>query len=113
MAAWKQVMSLDNIHAGKINKASVEGLGLVLLKDADEVFAYRDECPHERHPISLGDLEEGVIICAKHLWEFEIRTGQHITRIPATRKNLLRYPVRIVAGMVEIDVESPQRWSEQ
>ncbi len=113
MAAWKRVLALENVHAEKINKASVDGLQFVVLKDADEVFVYRDECPHELHPLSEGEIDEGVIICPKHLWEFEVRTGQHITRIPSTKKNLLQYPVRIVEGMIEIDVDTPEHWSER
>lgn len=111
MAEWKQVMTVEDVCDGEINKASVHDLRLILLKDAGNVFAYRDECPHEQQPLSEGELDEGVIICPKHLWEFEIRTGQHITRVPMVERNLVQYPVRVIAGMVEVDVASPKRWS--
>lgn len=113
LADWKPVMAEKDVLENQINRASVQELRFILLKDAGDIFAYRDMCPHEQYPLSKGELSEGVIICARHLWEFEIRTGQHITRVPMVERNLLRYPVRIVNGQVEIDVSSPKRWGEQ
>lgn len=112
MAAWKEVIAERDVRSDEITKVSADELRLVLLKDAGEIFAYLDECPHEKHPLSNAELEEGVIICQKHLWEFEIRTGMHITRVPRVAKNLTRYPVRIVNEKVEVDVASPKRWGE-
>lgn len=113
MPDWKLVMAEQDVRENQINIGAVQELRFILLKDAGDIFAYRDECPHEQHPLSKGALNEGVIICAKHLWEFEIRTGQHITRVPMVERNLLRYPVRIMNGQVEIDVSSPKRWGEE
>src|SRR5712691_8824620 len=98
LADWNEVMAEQDVRENQITKTSVQELRLILLKQAGDIFAYRDECPHEQHPLSLGELDEGVLICAKHLWEFEIRTGQHITHVPRVERNLVRYPVRIVNG---------------
>jgi nitrite reductase/ring-hydroxylating ferredoxin subunit len=106
-------MALDAVRENAINPATAEDLNVILIKDQGDVFVYRDECPHEHHPLSVGELEQGVIICRMHLWEFEIRTGQHITRVPMAERNLVHYPVRIVDGKVEIDVASPRRWGEE
>lgn len=113
IAEWKEVMALEDVRENEINMATVEDLRVVVVKDQGDVFVYRDECPHEQHPLSLGEIDEGVIICRMHLWEFEIRTGQHITRVPMVERNLVHYPVRIVEGKVEIDVASPKRWGEE
>lgn len=110
MADWKEVMAETDVRENEITKAAVQDLRLILLMEKGDVFAYHDECPHEQHALSLGELNEGVLICAKHLWEFEIRTGQHITRVPRAERNLVRYPVRMVSGRVEVDVSSPKRF---
>jgi toluene monooxygenase system ferredoxin subunit len=112
VADWRPVLDVQDVRENEITKAEVGELSLVLLRQADDVFAYRDECPHEQHPLSKGELGDGVIVCAKHLWEFEIRTGQHITRVPRIERNLVRYPVRLVDGRVEIDLSAPTRWGE-
>jgi toluene monooxygenase system ferredoxin subunit len=111
LADWKEVTAEADIRENEITKASVQQLRLILLKQSGDVFAYHDECPHEQHPLSLGALNNGVLICAKHLWEFEIRTGQNITRIPRAERNLIRYPVRLMNGRIEVDVSSPERCS--
>lgn len=112
MADWKEVMAEQDVRENEITKVSADHLRLILVKDAGEIFAYHDECPHEKYPLGEGEIEEGVIICQKHLWEFEIRTGLHITRVPMVERNLVRYPVRIVNERVEIDVASPKRYGE-
>lgn len=113
MPEWKAVMALADVRDDTINKAAVDDLRLIVVKDQDDVFAYRDECPHERHPLSLGELECGVITCRMHLWEFEVRSGQHVTMVPMVERNLVRYPVRVVDGKIEVDIASPTRWGEE
>ena len=112
MADWKEVIAEQEVRQHEITKATAGDLRLILLKDADDIFAYHDECPHEKYSLGNAEIEEGVIICQKHLWEFEIRTGLHITRVPMVERNLVRYPVRIVNERVEIDVASPKRCGE-
>ena len=107
MANWQPVMKLAELAEGGITKASAGGADLILLRCGDDVMAYEDACPHEAHPLSQGELEGDVLICSKHLWEFEIRTGKHISRLDRPETSLNRFPVRIVAGTVEVDLAAP------
>ena len=103
-AVWQPVIAYDDVIEGGINKASGAGIPLILLQLGGELFAYEDACPHERHPLSLGELEGDILTCAKHLWEFEIRTGKHISRINRPKCDLRSFPVRTVNGVVEIEL---------
>lgn len=104
MTNWQPVARLADILEDTINKASVGDVKLILLKAWGEVFAYEDVCPHERYPLSQGELDGDVLICSKHLWEFEIRTGMHISQLKLAERNLTAYPVRIIDGQVEVDL---------
>ena len=104
MADWRPVATAPELHEGRINKAGVAGLNLIVLKLDGELLAYEDRCPHEGHPLSLGKLEAGVLICAKHLWEFEVKTGKHISRIHRPECNLKPLAVRVAGERVEVDV---------
>ncbi len=104
MSVWQPVIEFDEIIEGGINKASVAGVKLILLQLDGELFAYEDACPHERHPLSLGELEGDILTCSKHLWEFEIRTGKHISRINRPKCDLRSFGVRVVDGMVEVEL---------
>jgi len=104
MANWLRAAELDDVWDGVINKAMVAGRNLILLRRGDEIFAYDESCPHEGHPLSQGDLVEDVIVCSRHLWEFEIRTGRHISRIRRPECDLKSHPVRIAGAAVEVDL---------
>ena len=112
LAVWTEVIAERDVRENEITKVSVGDLRLILLRSEADIFAYHHECPHEKHSLSTAEIEGDVIICQKHLWEFEICTGMHITRVPMVERNLIRYPVRVVNERVEIDVASPKRWGE-
>lgn len=104
MADWRYVASTSEVHADRINEARVGSLKLILLVANGEVLAYADACPHEGHPLSRGELQADVLICAKHFWEFEIRTGRHVSRVNRPQCNLKPYAARTVGEDIEVDV---------
>lgn len=104
MADWRCIASASQVLAGRINKASSGSLNLILLVADGKVFAYADACPHEGHPLSRGELEADVLICAKHFWEFDIRTGRHISRVDRPHCNLKPFAVRLAGDRIEVDV---------
>lgn len=102
---WHPTVPVDDLAEGWVEGATVGDTKLILLRAGDAVCAYRDACPHEGFPLSqTGMIEEGVLICNKHLWEFDVATGKHISRLERPECNLKRYPVRVVEGVVEVDV---------
>lgn len=104
MADWRRVANAAEVLGDRINKAKVDGLDLILLVADGQVFAYADACPHEGHPLSRGELDADVLICAKHFWEFEIRTGRHVSRVNRPQCNLKPFAARLVGGEIEVDV---------
>ena len=104
MADWRRVANASEVLGGRINQAKVGSLNLILLMAGGEILAYADACPHEGHPLSLGELEADVLICAKHLWEFEIRTGRHVSRVHRPQCDLKPFAVRLVGERVEVEV---------
>jgi len=104
MADWRCIASTSEVLGGRINKASIGSLNLILLMADGKVFAYADVCPHEGHALSRGELEADVLICAKHFWEFEIRSGRHISRVHRPQCNLKPFAVRLVGERIEVDI---------
>jgi nitrite reductase/ring-hydroxylating ferredoxin subunit len=86
---------------------TVAGHRLIMLATDGHPVAYQDACPHEGFALSRhGERQDFVIVCNKHLWEFDTATGEHISRLPKPHCNLRRYPVREVDGCVEVDVSA-------
>lgn len=104
MADWRCVASAAEVLAGRINKASIGSVNLILLRVDGEVFAYADACPHEGHALSRGELEADVLICARHFWEFEVRTGKHISRVHRPQCDLKPFAVRLAGERIEVDL---------
>jgi toluene monooxygenase system ferredoxin subunit len=102
--SWQAVVKLSEIGEDAIYPANVDGVDLILMRHEDGVSAYLDACPHEGAQLSFGDREGSVLICAKHLWEFDVRTGEHISRVPRPQFDLKKIAVRIVGDQVEVDV---------
>ena len=102
---WLPAIASQALDDRNMLAANAGGHPLVILRADGEVVAYRDACPHEGYPLSThGERQDFVIVCNKHLWEFEAGNGEHISRIPRPQCNLKRYPVRLVDGMVQVDV---------
>lgn len=104
---WKPAIAVDRLSDDRFHAAQAGDHKLIVLRADGEIVAYRDACPHEGYALSVtGERQDFVIVCNKHLWEFDAATGEHISRIPRPQCNLKRYPVREVDGMVEVDVSA-------
>lgn len=84
---------------------SVEDHDLVLVKQAGEVYALRDECSHAQVLLSQGDVGEHCIECYYHGSRFDLSTGEALN-LPATDPVPV-YPVRVDGDDVLVDVDSP------
>ena len=104
--SWQPAAKLSEIREDEIYPANVEGVDLILLRHEGGVAAYLDACPHEGAQLSFGEREGEVLICARHLWEFDVRSGEHISRVPRPQFNLRKAPVRVVGDQVEVDVSA-------
>jgi nitrite reductase/ring-hydroxylating ferredoxin subunit len=52
------------------------GIKIVLVRTAENVFAFEDVCPHAFWPLSAGFFHNGVLECPGHSWEFQVQTGK-------------------------------------
>ena len=65
------------------------------------ICAYADWCPHLRSPLSAGSLQDRVLTCASHHWQFDATTGRGINPKDAF---LTPIAVRIVEDEILVDV---------
>ncbi len=65
-------------------------------------WAFEDQCSHAACSFSTdGEIDGFTAICDCHGSEFDIRSGAVLA--PPANEPIRTYPVRIVAGMVEIE----------
>lgn len=82
---------------------------VLLLKTGGELRAYAGACPHQSQSLVEGTLEDGVLTCGAHEWQFDALTGASVN---PRGECLARHDVRVTdAGMVQVRLRSPLRRS--
>jgi len=103
-AKWIAVASLSGLTDQTIVCMQVASVGLILVRDGDQVFACERACPHERADLSLGHITDGRLHCPRHMAWFDLRDGE--ISPGWTSRALRRYPVRIENDHIWIDAKA-------
>ncbi|MGX9790056.1 Rieske 2Fe-2S domain-containing protein [Mycobacterium sp. MMS18-G62] len=96
---WTPALPLAALN-GQPQRVEIDGVGVVIHRDGDDVLAVGERCPHLGAPMSDGWVDRGRVVCPWHGSRFECRTGD-VLRGPATA-SLPSYPTRVRDGMVEV-----------
>ena len=75
--------SVADVSDGKPHHVDVGDVPLVIVKDANGVYALYDECSHASIELSEGDVSKGTIECWLHGSRFDLKTGKPLS-LPAT-----------------------------
>ncbi|MGB3697688.1 MAG: glutamate synthase-related protein [Gordonia sp. (in: high G+C Gram-positive bacteria)] len=103
---WQRVCRLDEITAGRGRPLMLKGTEIALMRDGDDVHAIGGICPHRGGQLADGVIVDGSVICALHLWDFELRSGISAFN-PADSVPV--YGARVRDGQVEVDADSVPR----
>jgi nitrite reductase/ring-hydroxylating ferredoxin subunit len=93
---------VSDLADGQKREYTADGVRLVVVRLDGELFALRDQCPHQGGPLGRGRLERGELICPWHQWRFDPRTGQSCWPEGYTR--IARFPVKVEDGQILVDV---------
>lgn len=103
MTQWISVAAQDDVPEGGTLPVVVAGEAVCLYKIEGAVYATQDTCTHEDASLAEGFIEGDCIECPLHQALFHIPTGE--ARTAPACVNLRVYPVRVIAGNVEVDAE--------
>jgi toluene monooxygenase system ferredoxin subunit len=104
--ARHRIGGASELWDGEMRGCVVDGRRLLLVKLDGCVHAYDDRCPHLGMPLSEGTLDEGVITCGAHCFEFDARTGAGVN----PRNVALRpHAVELADDDVWIEIEAEER----
>jgi nitrite reductase/ring-hydroxylating ferredoxin subunit len=68
----------------------------------DAVYAFADECTHQRCSLSEGDVEDFVVTCPCHNGAFDVRTGEVVSGPPPAP--IQTYDCRVEDNVLQIRV---------
>ena len=67
---------LINLHDAYARNFKIDNLQLLLLQRSGQLYLIEGRCPHRGHPLDVATLDQGVIQCALHHYQFAIADGR-------------------------------------
>ncbi len=101
---WRDIYAEDDLPVDSMVGVNVGRHSILLVRTNEGVSALQNVCPHEHCYLDRGELEDGAIVCAGHMWRFDARTGEGIR---PRRAKLGRYDVRVQDGRVHVALGRP------
>jgi nitrite reductase/ring-hydroxylating ferredoxin subunit len=101
MPTFVRAASVSELPAGKGKVVDVQGQSIALFNVGGTFLAIANTCPHRGGPLGEGELEEHVVTCPWHGFQYDVRTGQSAEGKPLQVKS---YPVRVEGESVEIGI---------
>jgi len=112
--SWKLVCNVDAVAEHAVKVFEVDGIEILLANLGDGTFrAYPPLCPHMEEPLGQsGICAGGVLTCTKHLWQWDMRTGE---KMGPAEKPLLLYEVKKEGNdvLVFLDKELTYEYEEE
>jgi nitrite reductase/ring-hydroxylating ferredoxin subunit len=111
-----RVGSVDDVPEDEPTVVSADGQAVGLVRDAGEIHAVDNRCPHMGFPLSEGSVEDGILTCHWHHARFELSCGDTLDPFA---DDVLTYPVDVRDGDVyvdptpERDVPPAEHWRER
>lgn len=105
MSDFHPVMKAADVPAKTAYCTQIEGVGVVLCRVQDDIFAVVNQCSHALATFDGGRLRGYRLICPLHGAGFDVRTGATLGA-PA-KEDIRTLPTRVNAeGILEVDIEA-------
>lgn len=75
---------LINLHDDYSRQFKIDSQQLLLLQRQGKLYLIEANCPHREHPLDIATVDNGIIQCALHHYQFAIDDGRllHATEEP-------------------------------
>ena len=101
MASFIKVMDEKDLPLGKSAIVTAGDEEIALFNYKGKFYAIGNQCLHQGSSLGEGRIEEGVVICYKHEWRYDLETGE----CPQNPNLFAKvFPVKIVKGKIQIDL---------
>jgi nitrite reductase/ring-hydroxylating ferredoxin subunit len=101
LEGFTKISSVENLKESTGKRFFIDDIEIAVFKVDGEIYALSNICPHQHTPLIYdGFIEDGCVVCPAHGWIFNLKTG----KMPAERKGLDSYPVKVIDGDVFVKV---------
>jgi len=67
---------LINLHDNYTRQFKIDSFQLLLLQRQGQLFLIEANCPHRAHPLDVATIDNGIIQCALHQYQFALHDGR-------------------------------------
>jgi nitrite reductase (NADH) small subunit len=101
---WIVAGELPAITRARRTVFEVDGYEVLVLAHEGSLYAFQNRCIHKRRELSRGVVLNGKLVCPGHQWAFALESGHEAIKDECQPM----FPVRVVDGIVEVDVTVPE-----
>ena len=95
-----RIATADEVPTGQGRTVEAAGKTLALFNVDGAYYAIDNTCSHRGGPLGEGDLEDRVVTCPWHAWQWDVTTGANVNN-PAVK--VACFPVTVENGAIFID----------
>ncbi len=99
---------LINLHDNYMRHFRIDHRDLLLIQRRGEVFLIEGHCPHRAHPLDTATIDQGVIQCALHRYQFALDTGRLLYASEQRCRDLRTYSVVFEGNEVGVVLEEQE-----
>lgn len=96
-----RIATADEVPAGQGRTVEAAGRTLALFNVDGAYYAIDNTCAHRGGPLGEGDLEDRVVTCPWHAWQWDVTTGANANN-PAVK--VACFPVTVENGTIFVDL---------
>ncbi|BBD66467.1 Rieske [2Fe-2S] domain-containing protein [Nostoc commune NIES-4072] len=101
-STWIKVATIDQVPEFSVLAVQLAGTSLILHRQGITVKSYRNACTHLGSPLEKGKVENGIITCPAHGFQYKLETGKCLT-VPDV--SLQSYPVKVKDDKVFVKLQ--------
>ncbi|MDZ7969531.1 MAG: NifU family protein [Nostoc sp. DedSLP03] len=101
-STWIKVATIEQIPEFSVLAVQLAGNSLILHRQGIIVKCYRNACTHLGSTLDRGKVENGIITCPFHGFQYKLETGECLT---APDVSLQSYPVKIKDDKVFVKLQ--------
>ena len=102
---WVQAGDVAAITKSRKAVIEVDGYEVLVLAHEGNLYAFQNRCIHKQRELAKGVVLNGKLVCPGHQWAFALDSGYEAVKEECQPM----FPVRVVDGIVEVDVKVPEQ----
>jgi nitrite reductase/ring-hydroxylating ferredoxin subunit len=91
-----ELAKVSDVPPGKGLRVEAGGQEIGLVNLDGQIHAFNPVCLHMGGPLDEGEIENGILVCPWHGWEYDVRSGKCTT----TGEPLQCFPVEVKDGVI-------------